>query len=170
MSEIKNIEKDAKSFSANGVDYYISKSLSIRRFRIFEKLKVEHELNLSLLDAKRALIGIYSNLNKGKVADAAVLAHNTANAIEQYDKREHHPILFLCALFINEKDEDVRKYDYQLMEKKVENWAEEGYDIADFFSLARLLASSFTPDFEDDSINISKEEKVQEESDTSKKS
>lgn len=161
MSEIKKIEKDSKSFMANGHEYYITSSLSVIRFKHFEKLKVEFDLNQTMLKARSNFIQIFKLLNESKPAEAAVIAHNMANAIDMQKEKAHSPILYLCALFINRKDEDVTKFDEIMMEEKVNDWAAEGFDIADFFSLARLLSNTFTPDLENDSesILIAKEEK-----------
>jgi len=169
MTEIKKLDKGAKTFTANNVDYFISSSLSLNRFKQFEKLKIEFDLSMTLLQARLNFINIFKKLNESKPAEAAVIAHNMANAIEMQQERTHNPILYLCALFINREDEDVTKVDEQLMNEKVNDWAEEGYDIADFFTLARLLSNAFTPDLESDSENTLTTNQETENQDTSKK-
>lgn len=163
MTTLKRIEKDSKAFTANGIEYFISNNLSLKRFREFEKLKIEFDLSLSVLKAKSNFIAIFNKLNENKPAEAAVIAHNMANGIEMQTKREHNPILYMCALFINRKDEDIKTFDEKLMEDKVEDWAKEGYDVADFFSLAKVLSKSYTPVLEEDLKNTSSNENQKEE-------
>ena len=59
--------------------------------------------------------------------------------------------------------EFVKTFDEKLMEEKVEDWAKEGYDVADFFSLAKVLSKSYTPVLEEDLKNTSSHENQQQE-------
>ena len=151
MDQVKKLEIVNDRFMANGHEYILHKSLSINRFKEFQKKKIEVSLNLRLTEAKREFIKIFNYLNEQKLADASVIAHNMANGIEMLEKLNQDPVLLICALFFNRKGEDVRKVDNTLMNEKINDWAEEGYDINDFFYLANTLSGNFIPDFDEDS-------------------
>lgn len=157
MDKLK--ELPSETFKANGHEYYISQSLSVRRFREFEKFRFQYGLGIGLVDARKEVIKIFKSLNEGKVADASVTSHNMANMIERLDQDKDPVVMKLCALFINRKGEDVTAYDVQVMEEKINDWAEEGYRIEDFFTLASTLSKNFSNDLDEDSENTSQSQK-----------
>jgi len=94
-------------------------------------------------------------MNKSKVADAAVIIHNLLNGIAEHLDKRDHPILQLCALFINTKDEDKTVFDEGVTQEKIDNWKKEGYAIEDFFQLAFNFVEGFIPAYNETIQDIS---------------
>ena len=84
------------------------------------------------------------------------LLHGVA-AIENKDAAA----LRLCALFINESDEDVTVFDEAKMKDKIECWSKE-LDVSPFFHLAASLVDGWMPAYNITIRNTLKEEKAKE--------
>jgi len=143
-------------FTAKGKTYKAHSTLSIERFIEFEKLQVSVGFGFTFDQFFHKLKDSYEDLNKGKQADAAVKIHNMLTGIADKIDRRKHPVLMLCALFICTEDEDRKRYDEKLMEKKVNDWQEEGLEIQDFFTLAFNFVKGFIPAYQEITQSISK--------------
>ena len=159
--EAKRLNLEEKTFEANGKTYQVTQHISIDRFIEFERLQAHVGFGIDFKNIYEKLGKAYEHMNKNKLADAAVIIHNLANGIgENLEKREH-PILNMCALFINRDDENAGVLDEDLMEAKIKDWKEEGYAMDDFFSLAFNFVDGFIPAYKEIIQNISEEaEKV----------
>jgi hypothetical protein len=132
---LKVIDLNVGSFMANGKEYFIEKSISQERFMMYQKLQIELTYQTGFAGMYRAMQNIFELCNKQKLADVAVIAHNALNGIKiTEDKRI--PALELAALFVNEKDEDRKIINQDMVDKKLKDWEAEGLDITPFFQLA----------------------------------
>lgn len=155
--EAKRIDLSKSTFEANGVTYRFASTMCIDRFIEFERLQAHVGFGKDFKNIYDRLKTAYEHLNKNGLADAAVIIHNLINGIaENLDGREH-PVLSLCALFINRDDEDAGKYDEDLMKQKIDDWREEGYSIEDFFQSAFNFVEGFIPAYNEIIQNISEE-------------
>ena len=155
--EVKRLNLSEKTFMANGVKYYFSSTMSIDRFMEFERLQAHVGFGKDFKHIYDKLKDCYDHLNKNRLADGAVIIHNLINGIAQnLDKREH-PMLQMCALFINREDENVDVYDEDMTAQKIEDWKKEGYSIEDFFQLAFNFVEGFIPAYNEIIQNISEE-------------
>lgn len=153
VTQLKSIEpKVGFQFSANGHNYVVEEKLSI--MRAIEASKLELELfDLSSRTIKNSLISAYNDLNGNnkeksvKFADAAIKIHNIVNKIEKNLNFKDLPILRYCALYINRSDEDRRTISAEQIDKKIEDWQEEGFDISGFFLLVLSVLPSVKKDF-----------------------
>jgi len=144
-TEVKRLDLSKSTFEANGVKYRFSSNMCIDRFIEFERLQAHVGFGKDFQNMYTVLKDTYELLNKGKLADASVKIHNLIQGIAtNLDKRDH-PILEMCALFINREDEDVKTYDEDVMKQKIEDWRKEGYSIEDFFQLAFNFVEGFIP-------------------------
>jgi len=155
--ELKKLDFKKKEFKANGTTYYIESELSIDRFRQFEKLQSHVGFGIDFEGIVNRLKDAYEYLNKSKPADAAIVLHNVLNGIISNIEGREHPIMELCALFINTKDEKRDEFNQDDINKKIADWKE--YAVNDFFQLAFNLVDGFIPIYEEISQNISKKEK-----------
>lgn len=135
MAELKTIDPKEKSFTANGVEYFIEQSLSFDRYKMYQKLQIECGFDVSFYGMATSLNDLYDLQNQGKLADAAILTHNLRTGIANIDKR-NIPVLEMCSLFVNTKDEDRTIINQDMVDKKIENWRVEGIAIDYFFTLA----------------------------------
>ena len=153
---LKSLDFSQSKFMANGKEYSVTQKLSIERWRKYEELQM-------LLGFGRTFDEVFSQLKKlweaiqaGKHGDEAIICHNLLTGIGDKLEKRHHPALLMCTLFINRKDEDPTKYDETVMNEKIKDWQEEGYDINVFFQIAWNLVPSFIEAFNEDFRNTSK--------------
>jgi hypothetical protein len=155
MSEttLKNIAPDANSFEANGHKYIIHPSLGIERFRHFERLQVIAGFGADYATLYKRVAGAYDQINKMRVGDASV----QMNAILEGSKRpiegRQHPLLLICTLFIAREGDDLTAWNEAEATERINDWAEAGYDVGDFFALVSKQARQFLQVFAPDSQN-----------------
>ena len=144
-------------FEANGHKYKFCKTISIDRFVEFERLQAHVGFGKDFKGIHAELVGAYELLNKSKPADAAVKISNLVNGIGWNLEKRDHPVLQMCALFLNREDEDATKFDEDLVSEKIADWREEGYSIEDFFQLAFNFVEGFIPILNETIQSISEE-------------
>lgn len=143
-----------KSFKANGTEYFVESGLSFDRFIMYQMLQVECGYDVSFSSMFENLKKAYGLLDKMKLADAAVTIHNILQGISKVEERKI-PVLQMCALFINTKDENRRDINNDMVDKKIKDWTEEGLDIRPFFQLALSSIQNFSNAWQEISRNIS---------------
>ena len=141
----KNYLVCEKSFGDNDKPrkYYFHDTLSVERYEIFEDLEMLVAKGRSYADVYRSQKKIHELLNQSKVADAAIENWNSMELVKEKIEKRFHPAMRMVALFANKEDEDMTKYNDLVMEKKMADWKNEGYAMADFFSLAFSLVEDF---------------------------
>lgn len=142
--ELKKIDLSQSSFEANGVTYYIKDTLSVERYREFEKYQVTFGFAREFKQIYDMLVKSVDLANKGKGLEAWNIIFNLKEEIgkNNLDNRMHNG-MYICALFIVEENEDLTSWDEQLANKKIDNWNKEGYDVNSFFQLAANLISGY---------------------------
>lgn len=150
---LKELNLDQPYFEANGKKYTISKNLSVERWRQFEDLQALVGFGRSYEEIFNIVKQAYEKLQPPKVADASVLLHNLLTGVKEKLEKRHHPALLICTLFVNHEDEDIRIYDEEIMNKKIQDWQEEGYSIDSFFQLAWNLVPGFIETYSEDLKN-----------------
>lgn len=164
VSQLKILDLKAKSFTANGTEYFIEGSLSFNRFLMFQTLEIEAGYQAGFYKVFEALKKIYEYCNGMKFADIAVLSHNTMAGIKQIEDRKI-PFLSICALFINSKDEDRRIINDAIIDKKIADWEAEGMDIVPFLKLAANFIPNFLTAYEEVSQTFSEtQERINQKS------
>lgn len=140
---LKRIDFNQPVIPANGKEYKYIKELPIARFKELDKMEVEFFYGFDMEKMFEKLKASFDDLNKGKMADAAVKVHNLMKGIaDRVDKREHI-VMRICSLFLITDDEDITKWDEELASKKARDWEAEGYAMTDFFSLAATSLPGF---------------------------
>lgn len=147
MQKILSIEpRIGYQFEANNKTYIIEDKLSI--IRSVEASKLELELfDLTANKVKNQLIQAYNDLNQAKMADASVKIHNLVSSFDKNLQFKELPVLRYCALYINEKGEDRRVIDKEMIETKIQDWQEGGYDLNGFFLLVLSVLPSVRKDY-----------------------
>lgn len=139
---LKVIDINSKEFVANGKTYYIESSLSFKRFLMYQKLQIECGYEVGFYGLYEKIKKIYELCDKMKFAEIAVLTHNIISGIAKVDERKI-PALQLCALFINEKNEDRHIINDDIVDRKIADWEAEKLDILPFFQLAAISMKGF---------------------------
>lgn len=149
MAELKHLDWESTEFTANGIKYFVKQSLSVERFRWFEKYQIDFGFGRTYKSIADSLKKAVELGNKGKGIEAWNIILNLISAIgDGLEKRTNNAML-LCALFIVSEDEDLTKWDEQEQLIKIKNWNDEGYDVNSFFQLAANLVQGFIDDLEE---------------------
>ena len=157
MVEQQNIEPwptakdpglDARGFTANGREYAVATSLSIARYeeyelegvaggmaRTFDQIHAQHVKQMALIN----------RLARGQDAlgELAIITNDLITGGFLMEKREIHPALRMCALFINRKDENLAVITDAMIAEKVNDWRTEGISVSYFFAFAWHLIPGF---------------------------
>lgn len=141
--ELKQIAPEATEFEAMGVKYYVKSSLTVERFRIFEKLQVEFGFGRTFKEVYDMIDKSVGLANKGKGIEAWNILFNLREGVGKSLEKSAHPAMLICTLFLVTEDEDLTKWDEQIASKKVDNWNSEGYDVNSFFRLAANLVTGY---------------------------
>lgn len=146
--ELKTLDFNATEFEANGKRYFVKQSLSVERFRWFEKYQVDFGFGRSYKSIADSLKKSVELGNKGKGIEAWNIILNLVMAIGEGLEKRTNNAMMLCALFIVTEDEDLTKWDEQQQLEKIKDWNTEGYDVNSFFQLAANLVTGFIEDLE----------------------
>lgn len=170
--EVKSLDPNASSFTANGKTYHIDKHLSIDRWIRKQELEIELGFGVEFGEMRDNWTKVYNLINdrNGKLADVAVIAYNMSNGIARSFERQPQ-ILKFCALFMNTETEDRRTITDEQIEVKVDDWRKEGLGIDGFFAFSLSLIKDFRDDYvkatENASLNLERDPKKQSEKSSS---
>jgi hypothetical protein len=157
MNELKRLDTAANSFEASEIKYLILPSLTIERFRQFEKLQITLGWNADYQTLATGIRKAYDSLQTMKVADASVTLSNLLGGIARKTDGREHEVLLLCSLFVVREGENISEWSETEATEKIADWKRGGYDVADFFDLAWRLVKDFTARLSDGSTNSSDE-------------
>lgn len=129
--------------------YYFNDTLSVERYEMFEDLELLVAKGRSYADIYRSQRKIHDLLNQSKVADAAIENYNSMVLVKEKIEQRFHPAMKLVALFANQEGEDATKFSDLVIEKKMQDWKNEGYAMQDFFSLAFNLVEGFLESYKE---------------------
>lgn len=146
MEELKKLDFREKTFTANGVEYYIADQLSSERFYRMQSLEFDLRYGVNHAKMYQDMHLLYEMLNEQKFADCAVMVYNWMQSIQEFDERKQ-PILEYCALFLNRKGEDLREWSQEIVDAKIEDWKQEGIDFNSFFVLALNIGNNLKEDY-----------------------
>lgn len=138
---LKDPGLEANGFTANGREYTVAGSVSIDRWQEYEILQVEIGLARTFEQVQQQAAKAFDLCNQvvsGKpvFADLAIILRDLSTGAALVNGSELHPVLKMCALFINYKGEDTRGISDELIAEKVADWKEEGIAMTYFFRFA----------------------------------
>lgn len=158
ITELKTPAKDEISFMANGKKYLIEAKMSIARKIMSDKIVAELMKGGTLGEIFNDWKSVYDLANSQKFADIVVLAYNRMEGIKKYQEESRYDqVLYLCALYINEENEDRRFLSLEQIKAKIADWEAEGIEYAFFLSLVKTLLSGLQKSSPDISPSTSEE-------------
>jgi hypothetical protein len=146
MNELRKINFDEGVFECGGRKFFKHESLSFVRYRQLQFIMLEFGYSATFQDIFENLKLVWDDLNKLKLAEAAVKIHNIMNGITKLENKDD-AALRICALFLDEADENPTIYDESMMRDKINCWSKE-LDIKPFFYLAASLVPGWMPAYE----------------------
>ena len=157
-TKAKRIDLDKGVFTANGKTYYIEGELSIERYCEYQILEKELGFGVTMKSMFESLNMLWTHLNKMEFAEASVKVNNMIRGFAKMEEREP-TILKICALYMNEENEDRSTINESMITDKIRNWKEEGLEMKDFFSVALGSVHGITDVYRKVARIISGEEK-----------
>lgn len=143
MVKLTKIVPGQKELLANGKKYLIEDRISQRRYPRYLEAQIRLGLGVSFQQTFDRLQDLYEAINQQRFADSAVITRDLMQGLaDEIDGREP-AIIELCAMFINEENEDRRYITDAQIKQKAKDWELEGIEMESFF----LLALSFIPGF-----------------------
>lgn len=172
-TQLRILPEGTKEFIANGRQYRVFHTVSFDRYEAYELLQVEVGLARTYPQFMAELREAYDLCNEvatGKkvFADLAVLLRDMIVGTTLVSERQTHPILRMCALFINRDGEDVRYIDEAVIESKINDWKVEGIDMTFFFAFALRSIPGFIEAYKAVSRDTSEKERARAERRASK--
>lgn len=156
---MRTIDFKEKKFECGGRTFYVQDSLSFNRFRELQRISIEFGFSTTFVELFKEIQKCYDYVQTNKNwGDLAVTLFNLLHGVSSIDNKDPAAIR-LCALFINEKDEDVTVFDEAKMKDKIECWSKE-LDVSPFFHLAASLVDGWMPAYNITIRNTSDVEKV----------
>lgn len=137
MNELRVIDFEKKHFECEGRKFYLKESLSFARYRELQKINLEFAYSATFHDTFKQIRIAWDFLNNSKLGEAAVILHNIMYGIVSLEDKDD-PALRICALFIDEEEEDPTIYDEGKMREKIECWS-KSLSVTPFFQLASNL-------------------------------
>lgn len=168
--EIKHIDLSKDSFTANGTEYLIRNTLTVERYKQFERMQNHYAFGLQFKQIYDRLEQSIDLANKGKGIEAWNVIFNLKEGIVYRIEDRQHPALLICSLFMVTRDEDITTWDEALAKRKIEDWTKEGIDINDFFQCASNFVNGFIQIYDEISQSILKGMPVKEKKPTGKSS
>ena len=157
--ELRTVSFKDKKFTCGGRTFYVQDTLSFNRYRELQRISIEFGFSTTFVDMFREIQKCYdyvqTNTNWG---DVAVTLYNLLVGVAKLDEKDD-PALRLCALFINEKDEDTTVFDEVKIREKIDCWASE-LDVSPFFHLAVNLVQGWMPAYKLTSLVTLKEKET----------
>lgn len=123
---------DAESFEAGGITYTATESLSIARYKVFQKRQVEFGFNGTFSGIAKELDAAWAALEANKLGTAAKTLGNLMDGVT-YAGHNRIVGVEVCALFFNAPGENAGAYVHADMLAKMQAWEDAGLDVGFFF-------------------------------------
>jgi hypothetical protein len=145
---LKTLSLKDRKFKANGRNYTIVDKIPLAYYKKYQQLVPRLTYGASFDTVFQNLKKAFTLLNEKRFADSAVTIHNIMSGIaEVEDNNRNDSALLICTLIIVRDDEKFDKFDPDLANAKIADWAAEGYDVDGFFQLALISIQNFRGTF-----------------------
>ena len=132
-----------KYFECDGRKFYVNESLSFARYRELQKISLEFGFSATFEDIFNNLAKSIESYNKHDYFNMSITIYKIQEGIKNLPEKDD-PALRLCALFINEENEDSTVYNEGVMKSKIDCWGKE-IEVNGFFYLAASLVPGWMP-------------------------
>jgi hypothetical protein len=132
---LRKIDFEKESyFECGGKKFFKTESLSFVRYRELQKIMLELGFSATFVDIYNNNKKAIEAYNKHDYFLMSVILYKIQEGIVNLQNKDD-PALRICALFINEENEDLTKYSEAEMKAKIDCWATE-LEVNPFINLA----------------------------------
>lgn len=175
MEQLLTIPDNATEFSVTYFDedngeqrttvFYIEDRLSIQRYSMFERFRIEVGFGLSFADLVSVLqsnIDLCDRMVTGERGLFPVLVNTNYNALRGIDNATtKHPFaVWMCTLFMNMAGEDRRIFDESVMQQKIRIWEWAGVPASFFLKQALGLVNDFSKTLQEITRTFSEQDQI----------
>lgn len=144
MKELRKIDfEKEKYFECDGKKFFVKESLSFNRYKELQKITLEFGFSATFEDIFNNLKAAVDSYNKHDYFNMSIVLYKIQKGIKNLEDKDD-PAFRLCALFIDEENEDPTVYNAAMMKAKIDCWAKE-LEVSPFFYLATSLVPSWMP-------------------------
>lgn len=135
-----------KYFEVDGRKFFVKDSLSFKRYKELQKISIEFGFSASFEDIFNNLKAGVEYYNKHDYFNMSITLYKTMEGVTNIETKDD-PALRICALFIDEENEDPTVYNEAMMKSKIDCWG-GALSIDPFFYLAAKLVPFWTNVYE----------------------
>jgi len=147
MKNLRKIDfEKEKSFECGGRKFFVTDSPSFIRYREMQKIMIEFGFSASFEDIFNNLAKAIEFYNKQDFFQMSIIIYKIQEGIKNLETKDD-PALRLCALFINEENEDTTKFNEAEMQSKIDCWASE-LEVFPFFCFANDIVPRWMPAYQ----------------------
>lgn len=139
-SQLTKLENGCKKFFSPTskkwyfVEYDIN-DLMLARYEILERFLIELNFSMTAEHLTKNILNAMRLLKEDEKNDCYVVLHNIIAGIE--DMRTKHIVtMWVCSVFIYREDENIKTWDKQIANEKIEDW-KENFDTGFFLELRK---------------------------------
>jgi hypothetical protein len=134
MTSLRKIDFEKEdSFTCAGRTFYKS-PLGFTRYKEAQKIMLELGFSATFVDIYNNTKKAIDAYNKHDYFNMSIIIYKIQEGIKNLDEKDH-PGIRLCALILNEENEDSTKYNEAEMKSKIDCWASE-LEVFPFVNLA----------------------------------
>jgi hypothetical protein len=153
MEQALELSPDTTKFEANGVVYTLDENMTLARYRLFERYRMEVGFGVtvgSMFSEINAVIQLLERGFQGEfvIGNAMAKLHNLLYGMRNTEEK-YPPAAWMCTLFFNAPGEDVQSFDEQLMIAKIKNWEEAGIPALFFIYKAGSMIADYSRIYEE---------------------
>lgn len=153
MEHARELPPDTTQFEANGVIYTLDENMTLARYRLFERYRMEVGFGVTVGSMFNDINAVLQFLERGfqgelVVGQAMNKLHNLLFGMKNGDEK-YPPAVWMCSLFFNAPGEDVRQFDEQVMIEKIKNWEEAGIPARFFIYKACSMIADYSRIYEE---------------------
>jgi hypothetical protein len=135
-----DFEKDSY-FECGGKKFFKTDSLSFVRYRELQKIMLEFGFSATFVDIYNSTKQAIEAYNKHDYFAMSIIIYKIQEGIVNLQDKDD-PALRMCALFINEENEDLTKYNESEMKAKIDCWTSE-LEVIPFVNLALAVQTDW---------------------------
>lgn len=134
---------NATSFEVDGVVYSASEDISIKRYKILQKLELQFGFDASFKSLLQAHYDIRNAINERKgISEISYINEGVLRGFENVNRQEVFQ-LHVMALWYNAPDEDILTYNHEAILAKMNRWEAAGLSMGFLFAKAAACVRGF---------------------------
>ena len=160
-NQLRQLPFNTKEFEACGYRWYVEESLSINRYKSFQKMEIELGFTVNFSKLFERVQSAFFLLNERKDAEAAVVLHSIMEGVSSVSEKKSIS-LYVATLFINRADENRGEWSESIAKEKLNIWGEANIEAGFFLVVALNRVQNFNQHLKEVAAMMEKLETIKE--------